>query len=771
MLIQTVALFEALLTRIKDLQNENEKLKSLKSIDEEGNKEVIKTSEELVLALESLNTKNMLLTSEKNEAFNQINQLTQDNDTLKCQLELRQTDIEKREETHRKFSHMQNKIEEDLRKELSCMSKKLSDTITGSKSESEMCEEAILKVNTSLSFSPSFLMHRVGCNPARAINIPSDKDIAQVAALETSQSGLKQSLADLERENNQLRDQLSVALAKEEFGPNKSGSGTQFEVEVDVSEAAVSSSTGGSSGVWSVDSDDLEFSASSDHPEDGQAYTEALRSEVNELTRRLEEAREEIAELGTDKLSDVTEPGDHVTLKDDDRAIEDLRAELSCLSNCYNLLVTACYISCAINHARAGTGAAITLLSDQDQSEHQPKQSGNELELDTREQLEKEIELLKIDKQKIRDEKTEERVMMLERKVCHLQEERRITRDQQNKEKSVLERELEKFKSKDLSNTAHIDNLQMVVREIEQELENIDCITGESSLVGKIRYLVDNLDVADKHVEKESAFRETLAEAEIIMTNIENNYKTKVAELEEENMHMQSKLSHSCDTSEFIRQHIKSTPASDQSRVLVEKLFEKEKSELAFMDKIFKLEHTLTELSQKVSDKEILKNELNDNMKDQEEIMCQIHSLRSENKELAEEVSRKKELEFRLQEAQQTEEFLRGRVEELEVAETSLGQSLSEVEQRSRSKERKLCEEIGRLRDEISLGGSRESGQCENLSLGDESLKVECDAVKEKLRDMTCHLEEKCKQFQDTESSLRAEVLMMDELKVEQMFE
>ena len=81
--------------------------------------------------------------------------------------------------------------------------------------------------------------------------------------------------------------------------------------------------------------------------------------------------------------------------------------------------------------------------------------------------------------------------------------------------------------------------------------------------------------------------------------------------------------------------------------------------------------------------------------------------------------------------------------------------------QRSRSKERKLGEEINRLRDEISLaslGGSRELGNCENLSLGDESLKMECDAVKEKLRDMTCHLEEKCKQFQDTESSLRSEV-------------
>ena len=146
LLIQTVALFEALLTRIKDLQNENEKLKSLKSIDEEGNKEVIKTNEELVLALESLNIKNMLLTSEKNDAFNQINKLTHLNDTLKSQLELHKTDNEKKEETHRKFSHMQNKIEEDLRKELNCVSKKLNDTITGSKSESEMYEEAILKV-------------------------------------------------------------------------------------------------------------------------------------------------------------------------------------------------------------------------------------------------------------------------------------------------------------------------------------------------------------------------------------------------------------------------------------------------------------------------------------------------------------------------------------------------------------------------------------------------------------------------------------------------
>ena len=540
-----------------------------------------------------------------------------------------------------------------------------------------------------------------------------------------------------------------------------------------MSEAAVSS-TGGSSGVWSVASDDLEYAGSSpDHPENAQAYIDTLRTEVTELTRRLEEASEEVIETKINQSGDIIHRD---RLKDAEKAIDNLRAELSYLSNCYNLLVTACYISCAINHARPGPGYAITLLSDQDQSrlqtQNQPENSGNELDPETRDQLQQEMELLKIIKQKlifskenIHDEKTVERVMLLERKLSDLREEDQTMRDQHNKEKSELERELVKFQSKDLSNTTHIDKLQRVVREIEQELENVDCIIGETGIVGKVRYLVDNesrfSEVADKHEEKESAFRETLAEAEIIMTNIENNYKSKVAELEEENLHLQNKLSYSCDTSEFIRQHIQGSTAPEQSRALVDKLFEKEKSELTLMDKIFKLEQTINELSQKARDKEILKNELNDSMKDQEEIMTQIHSLTSDNKELMEELGRRKELDFKLQEAQQTEEFLRGRVEELEVTEMSMAQSLSEAEQRSRSKERKMREEINRLRDEISvawLGGSREPGDCENLSLGDESLKMECDAVKEKLRNMTCHLEEKCKQFQDTETSLRSEV-------------
>lgn len=147
LLIQTVALFEALLTRIKDLQCENEKWKSLKKSDDEGNKEVIKTNDELVLALESLNAKNIILTNEKKEALSQINLLSQDNEAFKRQLDVKKTDMEKREETHRKFSNMQNKIEEDLKREISSLNQKLNSTIAGSRSESEMYEESLLKVS------------------------------------------------------------------------------------------------------------------------------------------------------------------------------------------------------------------------------------------------------------------------------------------------------------------------------------------------------------------------------------------------------------------------------------------------------------------------------------------------------------------------------------------------------------------------------------------------------------------------------------------------
>ena len=63
-----------------------------------------------------------------------------------------------------------------------------------------------------------------------------------------------------------------------------------------------------------------------------------------------------------------------------------------------------------------------------------------------------------------------------------------------------------------------------------------------------------------------------------------------------------------------------------------------------------------------------------------------------------------------------------------------------------------------RLRDEFSVRGSNDKLNYEKLSGQEENFKLEYDAIKAKLRDLTCELEEKCKHFHETESSLKTEV-------------
>ena len=136
----------------------------------------------------------------------------------------------------------------------------------------------------------------------------------------------------------------------------------------------------------------------------------------------------------------------------------------------------------------------------------------------------------------------------------------------------------------------------------------------------------------------------------------------------------------------------------------------------------------------------------------------------NENKELLEEMSRYKEIQFKYQELLQSEGYLRGRIEELEIVEISLRDEFSSCELRSGVRERRLGEEINKLRDEIkqiNTSASNCQSNCGKPWAGsDENLKMEYDSVKERLRDLTCQLEEKSKIFQDTESSLRTEVII-----------
>ena len=118
----------------------------MKNSDDENNEATIEANDELVLTVESLNARNKILTSEKEDALRQVEHLKHVNEQFECQLKVKKSDMEKKVETHRKFSNMQNKVEEDLRREIGVLNQKLSSTIAGHQAESQMYEEALVKV-------------------------------------------------------------------------------------------------------------------------------------------------------------------------------------------------------------------------------------------------------------------------------------------------------------------------------------------------------------------------------------------------------------------------------------------------------------------------------------------------------------------------------------------------------------------------------------------------------------------------------------------------
>ena len=143
--------------------------------------------------------------------------------------------------------------------------------------------------------------------------------------------------------------------------------------------------THGSSGVWSVaSSDDLDQESphKDDAPELGSetaaaaqtSYVDSLRNEITELNKKLEHAETEIKHLNQEKLGQ----DDQTNALALETRIEDLQRKLAGCEACYKLLVTACYISCAINHVRTRPSFAITLLSDEDKQQRQAA-AGQEL--------------------------------------------------------------------------------------------------------------------------------------------------------------------------------------------------------------------------------------------------------------------------------------------------------------------------------------------------------------------------------------------------------
>jgi len=393
-----------------------------------------------------------------------------------------------------------------------------------------------------------------------------------------------------------------------------------------------------------------------------------------------------------------------------------------------------------------------------------------------KEELNLEVLKLKIEKdqlershEKLYEEKIE-RIMTLEDKVAELFHEGKIMKDQFQKEKISIknfhERELNELLKRESDNSGHTKYLQKIIDDIENKLENVNA-NGEKNIFKKIQFLIENesklMKEITEHEKKEYAFRETLAEADVIMANIEYNYKTKVKDLEEENSCLQQRISYHTETEHRLKQSLKTSGKTDSQSYgeLLERLMETEKAELAMKEKVYYLEKSERELNLKLLEEQKLTSDLKNEIKDQEDLMAQMENMDSENKRLNQNMNRLKEIEFKYQEVQQSEDFLHGRVEELEQTEISLRETISTIEQKSAAKEKKMQDQINRLREEIqhqNHSASNYEDAYDRLRGQDDSLKMEIDNLKEKVTELTCELNQKSTQFQETEASLRSEL-------------
>jgi len=393
-----------------------------------------------------------------------------------------------------------------------------------------------------------------------------------------------------------------------------------------------------------------------------------------------------------------------------------------------------------------------------------------------KEELQLEVLKLKIEKgqleksqEKTYEEKIE-RIMTLEDKVAELFHEGKLMKDQFLREKTALknahEREMGELLKKENSNTSRLEYLQHEVDIIEAELKNVEA-NGEKNNISKVKFLIDNENKLTKeiseHEKKEYAFRETLAEADVIMANIEYNYTTKVKDLEEENNRLQQRISYHTETEQRLKQSLKTSGKNDSQSFgeLLERLMETEKAELAMKEKVYYLEKSERELNLKLLEEQKHASDLKNEIKDQEDLMAQMENMETENKRLHQNMNRLKEIEFKYQEIQQSEDFLHGRVEELEQTENSLRETICIIEQSSSVKEKKMQDQINRLREEIqhqNNSASNYEDAYDRLRGQDDSLKLEIDSLKEKVTEITCELNQKSTQYQETEASLRSEL-------------
>ena len=253
-----------------------------------------------------------------------------------------------------------------------------------------------------------------------------------------------------------------------------------------------------------------------------------------------------------------------------------------------------------------------------------------------------------------------------------------------------------------------IQKLEKLLADVESELQGN--MEDRSTLAEQVRQLVESegrlAREVEEHSKKEVAFRETLSEADVIMSSIEQGYHSRVNELEESRRMLEARLQVQETAQERLQQALRGKPDAGQISQLLESLNNMEKAELGLREKISSLESSERELGVRLLAEQKRVSNLKEELKEQEEVALRANQQEAEVVRLESEVQRLREFEFRHGELAQSEEFLRGRVEELEGAEQTLRDNVVVVGQAAALRERRLEERLARMSEELEQQNS-----------------------------------------------------------------
>ncbi|XP_018012551.1 uncharacterized protein LOC108669665 [Hyalella azteca] len=269
---------------------------------------------------------------------------------------------------------------------------------------------------------------------------------------------------------------------------------------------------------------------------------------------------------------------------------------------------------------------------------------------------------------------------------------------------------------------------------------------GQSSdMMDKIRRLVKSEAAARAKIieleKKESAYRQTIQEADAIMQRHVAVYTTRIDELEASHDLCQARLAQLTASEARCRSTLKNSCRSEQdARVseLIEQLLNTEKSGLELKDKLWRLEKNEKELKIRLLESEKAQEALKGELLEQEELILKMQALQVENCAITEQLQQAHEGVRRTVDLQQTQRLLKARVEELEASEQSLRESLDRSCASWVLKERKFKEQLSALEEEVSALRS----QLETSAADASEARATEVALKRQLEEVKCQLVE-----------------------------